>query len=31
MWLPAELLQEQPWVRQRDGESLPEPLEALIH
>ena len=30
MRLPTKLLQEQPWVRQRDGKSLPD-LEALGH
>ncbi len=31
MRLPARLLQEKPSVLQREGESLPEPLEALVH
>ena len=31
MRLPAKLLQEKPSVLQREGESLPEPLEALVH
>ena len=31
MGLPAKLLQEKPSVLQREGESLPEPLVALVH
>lgn len=31
MRLPAKLLQEKPTVLQREGEGLPEPLEALVH
>jgi len=31
MRLPAKLLQEKPSVLQREGESLPKPLEALVH
>jgi hypothetical protein len=31
MRLPAKLLQERPSVLQREGESLPEPLWALVH
>ena len=31
MKLPAKLLQERPSVLQREGESLPRPLEALVY
>lgn len=31
MKLPAKLLQEKPSVLQREGETLPEPLWALVH
>jgi len=31
MRLPAKLLQEKPTVLQREGEGLPEPLQALVH
>jgi hypothetical protein len=31
MRLPSKLLQEKPSVLQREGESLPEPLWALVH
>jgi hypothetical protein len=31
MRLPAKLLPEKPSVSQRQGDSLAEPLEALVH